>query len=270
MISVVCVYNNEKIFNGWTLASLKNQTVEYELIKIDNTKNQFKSAAQALNYGGKQAKGKYIIFMHQDIDLSSDSWLKDTEKILDSLPDLGIAGIIGSATKGDNVQERTLNVIRHADNQRLIGNPIREPERVQTLDELLLIIPKHIFEKYQFDEMACDDWHLYGVDYCLTAGCLGFGVYVIPMFVRHMSEGAGLKPLFSLRVILNFGPMLKEYYRSLDKVLKKHKNHYKWIYTTCGHGKWSTSQPLIFQRIAHLTKEYLKGFIHKVKRIITL
>lgn len=79
MISIVCVYNDEKILNDFLLKSLKAQTVEYELIKIDNTQNRFKSAAEALNYGGKKAKGEYIMLVHQDVDLSSDTWLKNEE-----------------------------------------------------------------------------------------------------------------------------------------------------------------------------------------------
>lgn len=55
MISIVCVYNNQDILNDWLLKSLKNQTIKFELIKIDNTRNTFKSAEEALNYGGKKA-----------------------------------------------------------------------------------------------------------------------------------------------------------------------------------------------------------------------
>ncbi|MBL7196670.1 MAG: family 2 glycosyl transferase [Candidatus Omnitrophica bacterium] len=271
MISIVCIYNNEIILQDWLLKSLKNQTAEFELIKIDNTKNRFKSAAETLNYGGRQVKGKYIMFVHQDVDLCSNSWLEDTEKILDSISNLGIAGVIGVCEIGDTVAERILNVIRHGDNQRLIGNPIIVPEHVQTLDEQLLIIPKDVFQKYQFDEKTCDGWHLYGVDYCLIMGSLGFEVYAIPMFVQHKSDGASIRrPLYSLPVIFNLGPMVKEYYSSIDKVLKKHKNNYKWVYTTCAHGKWSTSRPLIFQRILHLIREYSKGLWNKIKRLVKL
>jgi len=49
MISVVSVYNNEAVLNDFLIKSLQGQSAQYELIKIDNTKNQFKSAAQALN-----------------------------------------------------------------------------------------------------------------------------------------------------------------------------------------------------------------------------
>jgi hypothetical protein len=37
MISVVCVYNDKEILKKYLLKSLKNQSVEYELILIDNT-----------------------------------------------------------------------------------------------------------------------------------------------------------------------------------------------------------------------------------------
>jgi len=33
---------------------LKDQTVKFELIGINNTSDEFKSAAEALNYGGKK------------------------------------------------------------------------------------------------------------------------------------------------------------------------------------------------------------------------
>ena len=55
MISIVCVYNNERLLADFLLDSLNRQTVHYELITIDNTENQFASAAQALNCGGRRS-----------------------------------------------------------------------------------------------------------------------------------------------------------------------------------------------------------------------
>ena len=57
MISIVCVYNNERTLKNVLLKSLENQTVEFELITLDNRDNRFKSAAEALNDGGAKAKG---------------------------------------------------------------------------------------------------------------------------------------------------------------------------------------------------------------------
>lgn len=227
MISVVCVYNNEKILQENLLRSLENQTVKFELIKIDNTKGIFKSAAEALNYGGKSAKGKYVMFVHQDVNLCSNSWLEDAEKILDSLPDLGIAGVAGMRKSkvlkicdvGIVLRESGIGMIYHGHKKEpwMCNKNFEEPIEVQTLDEQVLIIPKNVFENLKFDYKTCNGWHLYGVDYSLSVKKLGLKPYVLPLPVCHQSTGS-----------LN-----KEYYITLNKIFKKHRKQKK-IYTTCG------------------------------------
>jgi len=260
MISIVCAYKNAGILNDWLLESLKAQTVEYEMIAIDTAERGFQSAAQALNCGGNQARGKYIMFVHQDVKLISNSWLKDAEEILDTLPNLGIAGVVGSVEKGRSVSERMRNVIRHGDDREQIGNPISSPERVQTLDELLCIIPREVFQRCPFDEDTCSNWHLYGVDYCLTMLTLGKGVYVIPFFVIHKSKGASINKRFhTLLFLFHFG-LSREYYHTLERVLKKHRKDFVWVHTTPGYGKWKTNESFIVQRMKHSAIEMLKWF----------
>ena len=75
---------------------LKTQNVEYELIALDNREDRFKSAAEALNYGGERASGEYIMFAHQDMWLGCDTWLQDAERLLKTIPDLGVAGVVVS------------------------------------------------------------------------------------------------------------------------------------------------------------------------------
>ena len=247
MISIVCVYNNKEILGNYLLKSLKNQTVDYELIALDNTEGKFKSAAEALNCGGRKAKGKYIMFAHQDVDLSSKEWLEKVEKMLDSLPNLGIAGVAG---KKD--ETGVMTNIKHENPPKLAGKiQINKPTKVQTLDECLIIIPKSIFNVLQFDDRVCDDWHLYGVDYCLNAKKMGFEVCVIPMYIYHLSTAAATKKS-RLQIILALGSLPSGYYKTLKKLLNKHKGRSKRIYTTCGN--WNTSYPLIFQRIWPLVK----------------
>lgn len=100
MISVVCVYNNEEILKNWLLKSLNSQTASYEFIPVNNNEKKFTSAAEALNYGGALANGQYIMFVHQDIDLLSNTFLADAEKILDGLDNLGVAGVAGVSENG--------------------------------------------------------------------------------------------------------------------------------------------------------------------------
>ena len=248
MISVVCVYNNEKTLNDYLLKSLKNQTVDYELIALDNTEGKYKSAAEALNHGGRSAKGRYIMFVHQDVDLSSNSWLEEVEKMLESVPNLGIAGVAGKSENEIGV----ITNIKDGIPPKLAGKiQIKIPTKVQTLDECLIIVPKSVFDMLQFDEKVCDDWHLYGVDYCLDAKKMGFEVYVIPMYIYHLSTVAATKKS-RLQVISALGSLPSGYYKTLKKLLNKHKGRSKRIYTTCGN--WNTSYPLIFQRIWLLVK----------------
>lgn len=95
MISIICVYNNEDYLENYLLNSLKAQNIDHELILLDNSDGRFKSAAEALNYGGNKAKCDYLMFVHQDFQLDSDSWLKEAEEIMENLENVGVAGVAG-------------------------------------------------------------------------------------------------------------------------------------------------------------------------------
>jgi hypothetical protein len=210
MFSVVVVYNNEQALNRILLPSLREQTVEYEYISVDNTKGTYKSAAEALNFGGKLSTGKYILFVHQDVELGSKTWLADAEKALDTLPCLGIAGYVGMSTEGSNFEEG----VRFYGCGEITGKPLE----VNTLDECVLIIPKAVFTRLQFDAKMLDGWHCYGVDYCLSAQEMGLKAYVVPAFIYHRSWASNVRDLF-------------KYQR---RVYRKHKKYFPTIYTTCG------------------------------------
>lgn len=229
MISIVCVYNNKEIFEEYLLKSLKSQNINYELILLENTQKKFKSAAEALNYGGKKANGEYILFVHQDMDMCSGTFLKDLERILDSISNLGIAGVAGKSEKGLIVSN-----MKQGMPPKFAGKiQINKPVKVQTLDECLFVIPKKIFNLLKFDEKVCDGWHLYAVDYCLCVKERGLTVYVLPVSTYHKSIGESLS---------------KDYYDVVKKLLKKHAKNYKWIYTTIGN--WNSVYPLSLQIVS--------------------
>ena len=217
MISIICVYNNQKSFENNLLAGLKKQDAVFELIPVNNTNQKFHSAARALNWGAGKAKGKYLIFAHQDVVLEDKSWLRQVEKILDNLPDLGIAGVAGLDLKNQRVG--FLN-----DSGRPWGKRFSQPQKAQTLDECLLVIPAKVFKMMPFDEKNFDHWHCYGVDYCLSAAELGLAVDVLPALIHHNSPGRNLVNLF-------------EYQK---RIWQKHRQNYQYICTTCGFLSCST------------------------------
>jgi len=248
MISVVCVYNNKSVLDMCLLPGLEKQSAGHELILLDNTERRYRSAADALNDGGKRAKGKYVMFIHQDVAIGSPVWLDEVERTLDSLPNLGAAGVAG-------VRDRrgVISNITHCDPPKPGGDVrIDVPEKVQTLDECVIVIPSQVFGELKFDGRTCDNWHLYGVDLCLTLGERGLDVYVIPGAAHHMTFSTGsTKSIFK---IFSPGAWPADYYRSLKKILRKHRKHYRRVYTTCG--IWNTSYPVSLQRAYFILYAY--------------
>jgi Glycosyltransferase like family len=255
MISIVCVYNNERLLADFLLDSLSRQTVPYELITIDNTENQFTSAAQALNCGGRKARGKYIMFVHQDIRLCSIEWLHDAEKSLDSLPNLGVAGVAGRREGGCILTNLTNGTPPTAEGTQIVAEPVA----VQTLDECLTIVPRDVFNVLQFDEITCDGWHLYAVEYCVSSTLLGFALYVLPFHTYHASEGISSTPTEPIDRLISHCPMAapaflpKEYYMALKKVIKKHKHNVSKIHTVFG--DWSTTSPIALQQMTRAMRK---------------
>jgi hypothetical protein len=245
MISIICVYNNRKILEGYLLKGLIDQTVKSDLVLIDNTNGRFSSAAKALNYGEEKATGDYLMFVHQDLDLISHTWLEDAERFMDSLPSPGIAGIAGASDKHKGLFSNLMQ-----------GNPpllaaartIEKLQEVQTLDECLVLVPKDVFDKCKFDEDVCDGWHLYSVDYCLSIKNLGYRAFVLPLPGYHRSPGYS---------------MSRSYYITLKKIFDKHRDSYPIIYTTMGF--WNTSKSVCLNRI---DQEILKakGYVLMMKR----
>jgi len=239
MISVVCVFNNLEVLNNYLLPSLKRQTAEFELILIDNRSGKYPSIALALNEGGNQAKGDYVMFIHQDVSLMSSDWLANAEKIVETLERFAIAGVAGKKN-----EKGVISNITHGSPPISAGKiQLQKPEIVQTLDECLVIIPRSLFSELPFDAEACDNWHLYAVDYCLSVQKAGLNAYVIPIRVYHASSH---KPKRKTEILLSGDPLYPGYFSTLRKLVKKHGQTVNIIYTTCG--DWNTKTPLAFQK----------------------
>lgn len=227
MISVVTVYNNKEILDEYLIKSLNNQSGDYDLILVNNTTGRFKSAAEALNYGARKASGTFIVFVHQDVSFDSE-FLFELEETIQGINNLGIAGLAGVSESTPGV----ISNIKQGESSETVGkNRIETATKVQTLDECLMVIPKSVFEILEFDEETCDDWHLYGVDYSLSIKSHGYDSYVLPLSIHHRSPGYSMSEGYDV---------------TLKKMLKKHKNNYKMIYTTLGN--YHTSLPLSLQK----------------------
>jgi hypothetical protein len=254
MISVISIINNNAIAKEFLLHGLSRQNTHYDLILLDNRNSSYRSAAQAYNEGSAEAKGDYLMFIHQDVLLPCHNWLKEAEESLSTVSNLGIAGSAGMLqptfindfeiwaryymleklflSKVWYYRYSRGNVFHGRDKKFWGGKSTPEIIASKTLDELLLIIPSVVFENLKFDETTCDNWHLYGVDYSLSASQKYRDVFVLPHPVVHLSTGK----------------VNKAYFKTLVKLTKKHRNE-KIINTLMC--PWSTRPKLMEMQIQH-------------------
>jgi len=117
--------------------------------------------------------------------------MEDVEEILQSIPDVGIAGVAGMSHKGRNDEER----------------------RKWCID---------VFNEVWWEEsnnrvIEPDGWHCYGADYCLSVIQLGLKAYVIPVFCCHSC------------IRRNMEDLLKYQRRLYLKHRKNYKHIYTWM-----------------------------------------
>ncbi len=216
-ISLICVYNNQEMVDSMA-ESCKTQTVgldNIELVLINNTKGEFKSAAAALNYGADKAQGDKLIFLHQDIEFLREDALEYIEDYLDKNPRalIGAAGV----TCRDKGFDGEIVSSMYAGPDKTKYSDEENPREGFVLDECLFGCNRELFKTIRFDEKVCDGWHLYAADLCLQAVINSFEVVILPLpQVWHKSNGNADKAYFATQ----------------NELAKKYRKNFKIINTT--------------------------------------
>jgi hypothetical protein len=212
-ITLVCVFNNKYLLDHLLLTVEKTLSLKYKIqyFLIDNTKNIFKSAAQAYNSISKLIIYPYVVFTHQDIELNSSKFIDEAILYLIQNPYsiIGVAGALNS---------KIVSNMTHGPNKISAGRSYEKPINVQTVDECFFITTNSVINSVKFDENTCNGWHLYATDLCLSSQKHFVKSLVLPSSssIYHKSLG---------KIDLNFFYIMK-------KIQKKHKQ-IKQISTTC-------------------------------------
>jgi len=172
----------------------------------------YRSAAAAYNEAIERSENDLIVFLHDDMYLPEE-WVGELQASIERLaktdPNWGVLGCSGQTHDNQNrgyVYSHGLGII---------GEPFEEPRRVQTLDEILLIIRKS--SGLRFDE-AIPHFHMYGADLCMTAASRGMNSYAISAYCIHNTQ---------------YGPALSgEFYEAYRAFRRKWKDALP-VYTTC-------------------------------------
>lgn len=249
VVAVVCASNDPVVLERFLITSLRRQTVPWELRVVDAGKEGFKSCAEALNAGAAETSAPWLLFVHQDVGFADERFLERAIEMMTRLPDVGIAGPVGSAEHPVRGKQRLLNRLETGDPPHMVELiPIDGPTEVQTLDEMMLFVPRGVFAQQRFDPVACPDWHLYGVDYCLSVRRLARKSYVLPLLVHHLSGGK-----------LSAG-----YYHTLKRVVRKHRRAFRRISTTSE--VWPTRVPTAALKPWHYVKVLVRNARNLLRR----
>jgi SAM-dependent methyltransferase len=187
-LSLVCCVSDDEIAQANLLSSpcLKSGSLhEVQLVR------NCKSAADGLNEGIKRAKNEVVICVHQDVYLPQ-GWVERFWEQYDlaqqRFSPLGVFGVYG-VHRQNAFMSRAGHVI---DRDRVLKEEEPLPALVDSLDELLLAVPKS--SGLQFDPGM--GFHFYGADICLSARERALHALVIDALCFHNSIHVGLAPPF--------------------------------------------------------------------------
>jgi len=188
---------------------------EYEIIHIDNSKNQY-SIFAAYNQGSARSKYPYLCFVHEDVKFHTPNWGK---KVIEHLQKqkTGIVGLAGGdlasripaswsafmssikIIQADKTGRKPLRYIHHP------SDFAEKSRSVILLDGVLLCMKCELMQKIKFDEQF-DGFHGYDFDISIQSIVAGYTNYVMyDVDLEHFSHG---KPD-------------AHYYRNLIAIFKK-------------------------------------------------
>ncbi|WP_166171267.1 glycosyltransferase [Acinetobacter sp. SA01] len=156
---------------------------DIEFLYFDNKNENKFDGYSGINRALKEAKGRYLIFCHQDILFKHDNRaildqrIKELE-VLDR--DWAVLGNAGK-TKSGNTS------IRISDPNFLNLREGIFPREVMSLDENFLIINRK--HNLSTTEHLLKGFHLYAIDLCQNSENLGLKNYVIDFHLFHKSPG---------------------------------------------------------------------------------
>ena len=227
-LDLVTVYNKEDMLNEM-LESVQATAGELKVnvVALDNRNDKYKSASEAYNYAVRNlCETQIIIFCHQDIiffEGAIKNYYNCCNKNHNCL--FGAAGVCLYTDTISNMQQQR-------NGKRYDTLPSGGEKSVFTMDECLICGHKSIFEKVEFDEIVCDNWHFYTVDLCLQCHKNNIDVKVVDSNICHLSGGDANK----------------SFYECERRVGQKYRKDYKIIKYTWG---WSYTNPIkyAFQRV---------------------
>ncbi|HVN84448.1 MAG TPA: hypothetical protein VMW17_06335 [Candidatus Binatia bacterium] len=177
---------------------------------------------EALNAGIARATNDLIVVVHEDVYLPplwEGMFRRSLRLVEGNDPEWGVVGCAGVRRKFGLLRIRRRGVGHARENASTWGQPIDQPEPVDTLDEFLIAFRRS--RGLRFDEEQ-PNYHFYAVDLCLQATQARRRSYAIEAFCYHNSR---------LRQDRR-EPPLPDFLAGCDYMRRKWRDHLP-ILTTC-------------------------------------
>jgi hypothetical protein len=181
-VSIVCVYNNLAVRQHCldrSIERLDAEASDVEYLPIDNVNGRFPCAGAALNHGASLASADVVAFVHQDVYLHSLTALKEAAGQM-MAGGFGVLGAVGVRSDGQVVG-------RIRDRVVLLGDAVDSPSDVDSVDEVLFMVPRQLLLREPLTESSDMTWHAYAVEYGLRVRRLGLRTGVADIPLTHNS-----------------------------------------------------------------------------------
>lgn len=206
MISIIICSRNNEISNGLYSNIETTIGVEFEIVLIDNSKNNF-SIFSAYNLGIEKSKFPVLCFVHEDVLFHTRNWGDTLIKYFNNIPLLGCIGVAGATYKTKapsgwwdiRKTEWVLNIIQHCKDKvnkvESIGwINLENYKEVAVIDGVFIATQKSY--NLRFDG-SISGFHGYDLNLSLEAKKMGLKVVVTrEILLEHFSKGTINKEWF--------------------------------------------------------------------------
>lgn len=188
-ISIITCFHDIKKYADLR-ESLKRTIKDYQLIGIDNTRNDY-SLTAAYNKGVSLADGDILCFVHEDVTFVTLQWDVSIIDFFETHPDAGLVGVAGGRMASDTPCNWTafqpqIYLIHCGKMHSTLKNKKSE---VVLLDGVFLCCKASCLNRIKFDE-TLEGFHGYDYDICLQAIENGYKNYVVnSVLLTHNSRG---------------------------------------------------------------------------------
>lgn len=206
MISVIICSVNPTLASKVVDAISQRIGTTYECIVFDNRKYNW-GICRVYNHCARKAKGKYICFIHEDVLIKTDKWGEKLIALYEKVNNCGVIGCLGALYVPRNTYSYFSPTHTYFNQYMPYKNCWGKVEKgkfvlarntpenrpyyeANMIEGKLLFCSTKVYEDVRFDEDSFRDFHLYDIDFSVSAAEKGYkNIVCATLEIFHNSLG---------------------------------------------------------------------------------